>query len=347
MIRRAAIAALTLALASGCEDPSGGGDDSATDASDSSMPTSSTGMGTDDAATSDDDDGTGSSTSEGSGECGSGFRCVDAAPAGWLGPVARHRATGGDAPPDCGGGYPEPGLTLLEGFNAPGPAECDCSCSINLASACSITVYVDLDTATCQDFSNFVMMAGECTMYDIPLGSVYGTMFASGTASCMPDAPEDVPDVEWDAEVHTCGGATVGDTCGSGDGVCTATAPDGYEPELCVFAQGDNECPTDGAYTERVVLYSAINDTRGCSECECGNAPPISCTGTFEVFADDDCSGSLLSSAAPNTCGGQVTDAGSIHVNIDQDPTCSVVAEPEPEGTAEPAGTFTFCCQPT
>jgi hypothetical protein len=346
MIRRAALGWLVLALA--CEDPAGNAADAATESADSQPPTSSTGSGgTDDPSTSgeDGDEVSGSSTGEGSGDCGSGFRCVDPAPAGWLGPVARYRGTDSEEPPSCGGGYPDGGITLFEGFKEPGPAECDCSCAVNLSNACSITVYVDLASSTCSDFSNFVMMAGDCTTYDVPSGSVYGTIFSNGGAvGCSPDAPVVVPEVEWDAQVFTCGGATPGDACGSGDGVCTARAPDGYEPELCVFTQGENDCPTEGAYTERALLFSAVDDDRDCTTCECGNPPPITCNGTFDVYDSDD-SGTMLASTAPNTCSGPIAGGSSIYVDTPDDPDCGVAVAPEPQGTATPSGRFTFCCQ--
>jgi hypothetical protein len=136
----------------------------------------------------------------------------------------------------------------------------------------------------------------------------------------------------------------MGGSCDGGDGVCIPRAPGGYDERLCIFAQGDNECPA-GAFSEKSLLFSAVQDDRGCTECECGSPPPISCTGVFDVYDGNDCTGTVVGTAPASGCSGPIVGGGSIHVNLDADTTCPVTAPSEPMGGAEPSGLFTYCCE--
>jgi hypothetical protein len=203
-------------------------------------------------------------------------------------------------------------------------------------------MYPDTTSPSCLDFSNFIMNGAECTEYQIDNGSLYASIYQNGTPTCLPSQPAVLPEAEWEADVFSCGGAELGDVCDAG--VCTPRAPDGFAQQLCIYTQGDNTCP-DGPYSERAVLFSTVQDDRGCTACECGDPPAISCAGVFDLYDGNDCTGNVVATGPSNGCTAAV-GAGSIHVNLDADTTCPVTTPSEPEGSAEPSGLFTFCCEP-
>ena len=348
-MRRLAAAALLLVAA--CRDDGGGGGEADTDAvtgSTSATTGPSSGMTAEPESSDSSDDAPASSSGSGEtgiGECGADSRCMQAPAEGWLGPIATFRGAQGEPPPPCGEGYPDDGLALYEGFVTPDPAQCDCSCELNLASVCQVTMYPDTTSTICQDFSVFIMNGAECTEYAIPSGSLYASMYQLSTPTCIATEPTELPALAWEADVHACTGAERGAACDDAGGVCVPQAPGGYAEQLCIYAQGDNECPS-GPFSERSLLFSSVQDDRGCTECECGNAPSINCDGVFDMYDGNDCTGTLVATGPNNACSGPVSGVGSIHVNLPGESACPVAVPSEPEGTAEPMGLFTYCCEP-
>jgi hypothetical protein len=344
------LAAATLLLVAACRDEGGDGPPADTEASETS--TSTTNDLTSSGSLGSEESGSGpsssSSTSEGSTgeivECDASSRCLAGPPAGWLGPVARFRGPMGMEPPECAGGYPEVGLALRQGFIDAQPAQCDCTCEVSVSSVCSVVMYPDVTSTVCNDFSVFIMNGAECTTYDIPSGSLYGSMSPIGTPQCVSTEDEQIPGLEWQADVHSCTQEEIQGPCDEDGSVCAPAAPDGFESGLCIFTQGESECP-DGPFSDRTVLFSSVDDRRGCSECECGAPPAVNCEGVFDMYDSTDCSGTLVASGPNNGCSGAVANVGSIHVNLPGDPQCGVDGPSEPEGTAEPVGLFTYCCE--
>ena len=345
------LAAATLLLVAACRDEGGDGPPADTDASETSSstttdPSSSGSVGPDES--SGPAESSSSSTSEGGTgeivECDAGAQCMARPADGWLGPVARFRGPMGIEPPECAADYPQAGLTLRQGFIDAQPAQCECSCDITVSSVCSVVMYPDLTSTSCNDFSVAIMNGAECTTYDIPSGSVYGSMSQVGSPQCVSTEDTQVPGLEWQADVYSCTQEEIQGPCDEDGSICVPAAPDGFEPGLCIFTQGEAECP-DGPFSERTVLFSSVDDRRRCSECECGAPPFVSCDGVFDMYDGTDCSGTLLATGANNVCSGAVENVGSIHVNLPGDPQCGVDGPPEPEGTAEPVGLFTYCCE--
>jgi hypothetical protein len=122
--------------------------------------------------------------------------------------------------------------------------------------------------------------------------------------------------------------------------------PDGFSDQLCIFANGDMECP-GGDYSEKTVLYSGADDDRRCGPCACDTPPVSTCTGTFEFYDNDDCTGSVLgTSSTAFGCGGNVTGMESIRLVFDGDGSCPVFKGASPLGEIAPAGEMTYCCTP-
>ena len=284
--------------------------------------------------------GGGESTGDGT-ECGAAARCMTPAPDGWMGPIAVHRGPLEGTPPACADGFPSGGLTLYEGFHDPGPASCGCECGINLVNYCTKYLF-DWEAGCGSQVGQINFTGSDCDELTSSGGTSF-YMFGQGQPVCQPTKIIEAPDVPWDNLVSSCAGAAMGDACA--DGVCTPEPPEGYEAGLCIFAQGDMECPA-GDFSEKLMLHSGTDDMRNCGPCTCGTGSPT-CTGTLDVFSSADCSGAPLASldASSFTCVDGTGDAQSAVVTFDADPTCPVEMVPEPVGDIAPSGEFTYCCE--
>ena len=279
-----------------------------------------------------------SSAETGDPECGLASTCGVAAPDGWFGPTARARLTGGAPLPDCPAEYPEPGPTVLEGYNDPGPAICECSCEVNAVQSCTTYAYSYGDAA-CSVYVNFLQFTEECHDFTID-GAGYFYMFQQNQPFCQAMKNEELPEVPWDADIRSCKLPDLPTSCGD-DGVCTPDPPEGFEPGLCVYAQGDLECPA-GPYATKYTYYSGADDQRDCSNCTCGQAV-ATCTGSMYVYDGAGCGGNQVADVPSS---GQCTPAvgASVGLNFTGESSCPVATPPEPMGTIAPTGEFTFCC---
>jgi len=271
------------------------------------------------------------------GECGALRQCVTSPPEGWFGPVAIAIGEPGSTT-ECGEGYPENGLTLLRGYNDPGPANCSCECMLNGANSCFSYVY-DMD-ASCTNYEVFGQITMACQPFVVN-GGAYFFNSPQGNAVCQGMVTEELPEPEWDAQVTTCKAEDVGVTCGE-DGVCMPLAPEGFEDTLCIYMEGENECPA-GDFSEQFIQYSGVDDTRNCGSCQCGMAA-ANCQGTLNVFSSDDCTGAPLANCAVNSCTMNVNGGNSVAIDYGEEGVCPVMTPPEPTGTITTAGAFTYCC---
>lgn len=273
-------------------------------------------------------------------ECGVGATCGVVAPDGWFGPTTWARVAGNGALPDCPEGYPELGPTVLEGYNDPGPAVCGCTCEVDVAAACISYTY-DYGDASCSLYQNFLQFSEECHDFTVTAGT-YFYMYQQGQPYCQAMKTEELPEVQWDASVRSCKLEDLPTTCGDGDeGVCTPTPVEGFEPSLCIYAQGDLECPA-GPYATKHAYYSGAEDTRDCTNCTCGMGS-ATCSGSMHVFDAVACGGNQVADV-PST--GVCTPAvgASVGLNFTGESSCPVATPPEPMGIVEAMGEFTFCC---
>lgn len=273
------------------------------------------------------------------GECGPAKTCVTSPPEGWFGPVAIALGETGSTT-ECGEGYPESGLTLLSGYHEPGPANCSCECMLNGASSC--TSYMYLYDNACSQFQNFLQFTMDCHPFVVN-GGAYFSSYAQGNGFCQGMVTEDLPEPQWDAQITTCKAEDLGASCGD-DGVCMPIAPEGFEDSLCIYMEGENECPA-GDFSEQFIHYSGVDDTRNCSSCQCGMAA-ATCMGTMEVYAADDCTGEPIAETAVNACTMNVSGGNSVAIDYGGDSVCPVMTPPEAVGTIATTGAFTYCCTP-
>lgn len=280
-----------------------------------------------------------SATSADSGdpECGAGI-CGVAAPEGWFGPTTWARIPGAGALPDCPAEYPEAGPTVLEGYNDPGPAICECSCEVDLAASCTSYTY-DFGDAQCGAYLEFLQFTEDCHDFNVTAGT-YFYMYQAGNPYCQASKSEEFPEVQWDASVRSCKLPDLPTPCGD-EGVCTPPPPEGFEAGLCIYAQGDLECPA-GAYATKYTYYAGAEDSRDCTNCTCG-AALATCTGSMHVFDAGACGGNMVADV-PSTGTCVATTGTSVGLNFTGESSCPVATPPEPMGTVAAMGEFTFCC---
>ena len=361
-----------LAFLPACND--GGGtannsDDSSTGTTVTASETSSSG-GPDDTSTSDDpstlDDSSSTSAESESGstdtgdpQCGGENTCAPLPPIGWFGPVVYARVQPGDAPPGCPEEVNNPGPTVVDGFVDPGPAICECSCEISAPQTCNANMTTS-DESDCSQDCYYYGYYGGCYGY----GYGYGTSitdgctnvalegfvrftsyesygyYGGGGSTCEETEVDTIPPFEWAATIATCRIPETALTCDTG--VCIPPAPDGFESKWCMYQQGDLECPS-GPYPNKTVFWSDVEDTRGCSNCQCGTASSSCEDAELMVFGGPDCAGEPIAYiASDNTCVAAVGQSVAGTYNS-QDP-CPVTEAPVPQGAIAPTGPFTFCC---
>ena len=284
---------------------------------------------------------------DGGGPCGAGI-CAQPPPEGWFGPLVRFDNDGTQTPPACGGDWPDAAFTLLGGYEDPGPAQCGaCTCRVDVDGLCTLTGYRTEGSDVCE-FSDPFQLASADTCYEHALadGSLWLYAFTDISPTCVGEFTAEIPEPAWSLEVTGCRGAEPAEACDDAGRQCLPAVPEGFSRYLCIFANGDLECPA-GDYGEKTVLYSGVDDTRTCGTCMCGEEPEGFCTGEFEIFGSDDCSGAALQTAPyDGGCVGAVSGVESLRFAYDGPATCDVLQMPAPAGSIAPAGEITYCCTP-
>jgi hypothetical protein len=342
-------------------------DDNSTDATVTASETGSS-EGPDDSSGDDVstlDDSSSSEEDTGDPQCGGENTCGALPPIGWFGPVVYARVQPGDAPPECPPEVANPGPTVVDGFVDPGPAFCDCTCEISAPQTCNGNMFTSAEDDCSQDcdyyyYGMYGYYGGGC-YYG---GYGYGTSitdgcqnvelegfvrfssyesygyYGGGGSSCEKEETDTIPPFAWAATIATCRIPETALTCDTG--VCVPPAPDGFEAKWCMYQQGDLECPS-GPYPNKTVFWSDVEDTRGCSNCQCGVASSSCEDAELMVFGGPDCAGEPIAYiASDNTCTAAVGQSVAGTYNS-QDP-CPVTEAPVPQGTIAPTGPFTFCC---
>jgi hypothetical protein len=341
-----------LAFLPGCTD-SGGSETNAdsSSGSTSTMTATSTADETGSSESSSSDVTTVSTTSPtttaettGDPQCGTGS-CGEDAPSGWFGPTIYAQIPAGSEIPACPAEYPDPGPTLLAGFNDPPPAECTCECNLSGGAACQGFVRGHTQP-TCYDYNyyNYANVSpGMCANIELD-GFVNGFSFGGyPPPTCMKEANEDISPVAWDATIRSCRLPETPLVCT--DGVCLPPAPEGFEAVWCIYQQGDVECPA-GGFTQKQIFYTGVEDSRDCSNCSCSSVGYNSCynEGLLQVFGGPDCAGEPVAEVPFGNGECSAAIGSSVTVTFGDEAPCSVINPSLPEGEVATAGPFTFCC---
>ncbi|MDC0682873.1 hypothetical protein [Sorangium atrum] len=302
--------------------------------------------------------------------------CVAPAPLGWFGPALLWYGPP-DQAPDCPAAAPNVGY---QGFAdlAPVPLACAaCLCDPPAAASCELPLDWSAYAATCAvtvpgtavtSFAAPEGWDGTCTAVNaIPAGQDCGgqpcVQWLSIDApavvvpsACTPRVDEPPPPARldpWQTRALACvpGAYT---ECASDRSTCMPTpGQPGVPPPggflTCIFHEGDVTC--EAPYLDRHVFYGGAEDTRGCSECGCGEPEGASCTVMASVYSDGACGALLVSAVVSSTtpfCGvtppGVALGSKSAEV-VAVDPGGCASSGGEPLGELLPAEPSTFCCQ--
>ena len=319
------------------DDDATGGDDDDDDDDDDSEST-----GGDDDDDDDDDDATGDTGEPVS--CAMGSTCM-AIPAGFIGPIAVDTTGGGAALPACGGEYGSDAFVGYQGLTA-GAAQCTCDCAdptdLECPAAtlnqypdngvnCAILIPDNVHNMApgCNDLPFYDDVRFRLNMPDLDLTGV----------TCDPSFSETVPEAQWATQLGACEPAAELETCDAG--TCVPDLP-GAAQQLCVWAPGDVECSGD-VFTEREVIYDDVVDTRGCSECSCGDAEG-SCDAEVTLRAGEGCSAGSPGGGGPGQCFAVETPVRSGELDVTGPDVGCDSQGGTPQGQATPSGATTVCC---
>jgi hypothetical protein len=138
------------------------------------------------------------------------------------------------------------------------------------------------------------------------------------------------------------GSSLVRGGCDDGE-LCAPAAP--FTGPVCIVQAGDHACPS-GAYSQRSVAYTGIDDTRACSPCACAR----DCSYDYFVYdpADLTCSSApLVDETAGHGCPLVTPSAGKVRVGVSVAGTGSCSASGgSPTGSAQGSDPVTICCAP-
>jgi hypothetical protein len=336
--------ALTLVLScggSGSETSSSDSGSTSDSTAGTSGPTSSSGDGdSGDGDASSTGDGDAGSTGDGDGDTCAG-ECVEV-PAGWEGPVVVSVGSPG-TPLDC-----SPGTSIFHdgsiGPTPTGSVECDaCSCDESGVVCGDITVNLFDDIICASQCGSVSLSHGVCTPVPAACsGSItrmaYGPQpgWVSGQCAPVPAVQQPVlPSVEWTQSARACEGSPAG-SCGVGS--CFEPVAGWWGP--CISTVGDVACPAE--FPTKVTAYDDYDDTRGCTECQCGS-PADPCPLVVQLM-DSSCSldGPESRGLDANSCQfGDGTPQDALRFGAWE--SCGVSGG-EPEGEVVGTGARTHCC---
>jgi hypothetical protein len=160
------------------------------------------------------------------------------------------------------------------------------------------------------------------------------------SATCKPaELSNSIAQAEFQVEERYCAAPSEGYSCSAG-GTCVPQLDEGLEPELCIYRDGDHECPAD--YTEKTLRFQSFNDDRACSACEC-EEPTGSCGGAVSGHSASSCSDLGIAYNAGCTAQPSVLPA-YLRYHRDSNLSCTPTGG-ELVGSAEAAEPVTVCCQ--
>ncbi|MBI4953292.1 MAG: hypothetical protein HY908_14770 [Myxococcales bacterium] len=269
-----------------------------------------------------------------------GFACRPEPGPGWVGPIVLQ-----DAALDCPARWPA--AVMSGGASVTFAATvCGCTCGGAVDVTCdtvqNVGRYADAACNTASMLNQFPI--GACT--NLQNGASFGAIevmpVPCSGGTCPPVPGVNKPPATWVEPSEACApGGTPG---GCDDGRC---APPGGASLVCVAKQGAQQACPAGYPTGRTI-FTAMNDTRGCTACNCGPAAPGTCDTMLHFYANGTC-------AAP--AGAVLPDDG---VCTPMDPqeiflsarpvllgtnsaTCEP-SDPTPTGTVTAATPYTVCC---
>jgi hypothetical protein len=178
----------------------------------------------------------------------------------------------------------------------------------------------------------------------VPNGvSVESVAVVSG--SCEPDPlpPPVVPTPSFTNLQTLCTPTIFPADCGSGQ-VCFQNPPNGAIPRYCVASETDDPCPIDYPH-ERDTIFTGVNDTRGCTDCDCDLAG-LTCNVSLTHHPDPGCptgTGDTLVPIADQCYGFVNWKSTLVEASVPRDTHCNPVGG-VPNGELSPSQPTKICC---
>jgi hypothetical protein len=226
--------------------------------------------------------------------CAPDFLCVPSPPPNWDGPVTLYNGSQANLPADCPPEHPQKAYEGNKDIVSE-PAACSaCSCS-SPAVTCTLGQLAFRNMAACTGGVGAAAQPGDgmCGPINPPAATeAYAAPKAMGTTgACSPaGGSPTLPPPKWQTSALACTGGGQGTGCGP-QAACVARSAPPFDAALCVFRDGDKQCP--GGFPKKHVFVSNVVDNRDCSACTCGSGT-ATCDVVTKVYASADCSGASL-----------------------------------------------------
>jgi len=339
--------AVLCAACSSTDDPAASTDDTAGDtraeeSSSSAVASMSVGDSTEVTTDPADSSGTGS-TDTGAEPCVAPSTCLPAIEAEWQGPVAiGEPARGFDA---CEGHFVSSVATLYDDLSAP-PAECTCSCEVDGSPTCADAIVRNWNDDACageEDQEWAVGSACDPSISVPPATAVQALLIQVEGVTCEAAFTEAVDPAQFEREFLVCAAEGTPQACENG-GSCL---PEVSAETVCVWRDGDFECPAEWSVTRRL-HYRDFIDERRCSDCTCDEFQGVCSGQTVTLFGTDSCNEAPVGGVSPGSCtviGNQGATAARVTGVGVPDVDCSENAQGGvPVGAAGPTSPVTLCC---
>jgi hypothetical protein len=276
------------------------------------------------------------------------YTCAPPVPIGWAGPVWLYRGSAASLP-SCA--PLDIGVEAFTGQFLAAPASCGaCSCSAPAGGQCAPPTgnIEQFSDSGCTFLAGTKAVQPPCTTASTTsIHSVIADVKSSASGQCTPQGGDVLlPPAQFSDKARICINPTVGGGCDDA-ALCIPKAPPPFDPSICVYQDTPNtiiSCPVE--YSNKIVLYRGIMDTRGCSNCECGFPTGRTCPVKLNAYLSSDCMGS--STQVPlMTCHGFMSPPLSLNADIAGSPSggqCAI-SPAVPTGTVTPSEPMVVCCR--
>jgi hypothetical protein len=258
------------------------------------------------------------------------YACVPDVPPGWSLPGVYYSAAYGSPPAACNGPWPIAGVVGTTDLTAAAATCSQCFCGAPSATCAGNgqAIYYNMDNCMGTG-TNSTAVSGCSATAAFNIVSANITAPAAGPVTCTPTGgTPTVPQLQWGHSANACLPARAGLGCTTGN-VCVPKPTTPFSPTTCTTHAGDMTCPT--AYAAfRTVVYTSVDDSRGCTTCQCTQATGATCAVGVTQFTSPSCptgtgtnhtstSGTCAITMAPSsvnlswvTMGGSCTSSGGV-----------------------------------
>jgi hypothetical protein len=279
--------------------------------------------------------------------------CVAPVPSGWSGPVVGTQAASSAPLAECPANFATEAKRVFEDLVAQGSCACECpGVPANvLCSNASIEAREGTSTFACNELcqgacSLSLPPGGICTSGGSDINDAPALRISLGrvsnSGSCSPPLESNDFEAQFARQERYCSGEVLAASCPD-EGLCLPTESDEPFASLCIFQEGDHECPA--AYPEKALRFEGFDDTRTCSSCACtGPAVNSSCGGTVSIGQAGTSAACLEQDITTNGC---IAHNPGTPVGARYAPAAEFTCSPsgaELSGEATAVDPVTFCC---